>query len=79
MVLEIMLGDVIRTRKPHPCGGDQWIVVRLGADIGIRCLKCHHRVLIPRPTVERQIKRFVSRRQTGEEMTKKQETNPGHL
>lgn len=61
MVIEIRLGDVVRLRKPHPCGSYEWRVVRLGADIGMRCQKCGHRVLLPRGTFERRIKTFVSR------------------
>ncbi len=61
MVMEIRLGDVIRLRKPHPCGGNDWVVVRLGADIGLRCLKCEHKVLLDRATLERRMKQFVSR------------------
>ena len=52
-VLKVVLGDVVRMRKTHPCGNDQWEVVRLGADIGIRCLKCGRRVLMPRVKFER--------------------------
>ncbi len=61
MVLEIRLGDVVRLKKPHPCGSYEWEVVRLGADIGIKCRKCHHHILIPRSELERRIKDFVSR------------------
>jgi len=61
MVLEIRLGDVLRLRKKHPCGSDLWEVVRLGADIGIVCQGCRRRVLVPRSTLERRIKTFVSR------------------
>ena len=61
MVTEIRLGDVVRLKKKHPCGGDEWRVVRLGADIGIKCLKCQHRVLLGRGVLERRIKEFVSR------------------
>ncbi|MDR7521702.1 MAG: DUF951 domain-containing protein [Armatimonadota bacterium] len=60
-VLKIVLGDVVRMRKTHPCGNDQWEVVRLGADIGIRCLKCGRRVLMPRAKFERRIRRFIRR------------------
>jgi hypothetical protein len=60
-VLKLYLGDVVRTRKTHPCGGDQWEIVRLGADIGIRCLRCGRRVLMPRVKLERRIKEFVRR------------------
>ncbi len=61
MVMEFRLGDVLRLRKPHPCGGTEWVVVRLGADIGLRCLKCEHRVLLDRAVLERRMKAFVSR------------------
>ena len=60
-VLKLYLGDVVRTRKTHPCGGDQWEIVRVGADIGIRCLRCGRRVLMPRVKLERRIKEFVRR------------------
>ncbi len=60
-MIEFRLGDVVRLRKQHPCGSDTWEVVRLGADIGLQCLGCRRRVLLPRSTVERRIRRFVSR------------------
>jgi hypothetical protein len=61
MVLELRLGDVIRLKKPHPCGSYEWVVVRLGADIGIKCLKCRRSALLDRPVLERRIKGFLSR------------------
>ncbi len=61
MVMEIRLGDVVRLKKKHPCGSYEWQVVRLGADIGIKCLKCQHRVLLERSTFERRVTGFVSR------------------
>lgn len=45
----------------HPCGGDQWEIVRLGADIGLRCLRCDRKVLMPRSKLERRIREFVRR------------------
>lgn len=60
-VLELRIDDVLRLRKPHPCGSFEWKVFRLGADIGLRCLGCGHRVLLPRSTVERRLRRFVER------------------
>lgn len=59
--LPLYLDDVVVLRKPHPCGGDTWRIVRLGADIGLRCARCDRRVLVPRASVERDIKRFVER------------------
>jgi len=61
MVMEIKLGDIVRLKKPHPCGSDQWQVVRLGADIGIKCLGCQRRGVLKRPVFERRVKAFISR------------------
>jgi len=63
MVMEIKLGDIVRLKKKHPCGSDQWRVVRLGADIGIKCLGCQRRVLLERAVFERRVKDFISRGQ----------------
>jgi hypothetical protein len=57
---DIRLGDIVRMRKPHPCGSSQWEVVRLGADIGIRCQVCARRVLLPRSQFLRQVKTLIS-------------------
>lgn len=61
MAIEIRLGDVIRLRKPHPCGSADWEIVRLGADIGLRCQGCGRRVLIARAEFERRVKSFIRR------------------
>lgn len=63
MVIEIKLGDIVRLRKKHPCGGDEWEVVRVGADIRIRCLKCQRHILLERRVFERRVKAFISRGQ----------------
>jgi hypothetical protein len=59
--LDFFLGDVVRLRKPHPCGGFDWTVMRLGADIGLRCHGCSRRVLLPRSELERRLKAFIER------------------
>jgi hypothetical protein len=64
--LDIRLGDIVQMRKPHPCGGDTWRVVRLGAEIGIRCTTCQRRVLLPRSTFERRVKKFLEHASDGE-------------
>ncbi len=56
-----LIGDVVRLRKPHPCGSFEWTVVRLGADIGLRCNQCQRKVLLPRRTLERRLKAVVAR------------------
>jgi hypothetical protein len=58
------VGDVVRLKKPHPCGGFDWSVVRLGADIGVKCVTCGRRVLLPRRDLERRMKLFVQRAST---------------
>jgi hypothetical protein len=60
-VVELYLGDVLRLRRRHPCGGETWLVDRLGADIGLRCATCGRHVLIDRPTLERRIAGFEQR------------------
>jgi hypothetical protein len=59
--IEFRMADVLRLRKPHPCGGLEWQVVRVGADIRVECLRCRRRVLLPRRELERRLKSFVSR------------------
>ena len=58
---DILLGDVIATRKSHPCGSSEWTVIRTGADIKIRCLRCGHVVLMSRETFLKRRKTVVSR------------------
>lgn len=54
------LGDVVRLRKPHPCGSDCWEIVRTGMDFRIKCLGCGHLVLLPRAKFEKSVKEVVS-------------------
>ncbi|HNY93100.1 MAG TPA: DUF951 domain-containing protein [Flexilinea sp.] len=53
---EYELGDLITLKKMHPCGSNQWVVVRLGAEIGLECLNCHHRVLLTRRELSHKMK-----------------------
>lgn len=59
--VELSLGDRITLRKAHPCGGHAWTVVRLGADIGLVCDQCGHRVLLDRLVVERRYTGHLAR------------------
>jgi hypothetical protein len=61
MTVDVKLGDVVRLRKPHPCGSYEWEVVRVGVDIGLKCLKCQRRVLLERSVFERRLKQVISR------------------
>lgn len=68
MLPELQLEDVIRLRKMHPCGGFEWKVTRLGADIGLECLTCKRRVLLPRRELARRLK-SVTRREAHDSTT----------
>lgn len=59
--IELFLNDLIQTKKPHPCGGDTWRIVRLGADIGIRCERCGRNLMLPRTSLVQRIRCFVAR------------------
>jgi hypothetical protein len=60
-IIGFRMADVVRLRKRHPCGGYEWEIVRLGADIGLKCRTCGHRVLLDRRTLEKRLKAFVNR------------------
>jgi hypothetical protein len=59
--LDLRIGDVLQLRREHPCGSRTWQVVRLGADIGLVCTGCRHRILMDRLEVERRFTSWVSR------------------
>lgn len=56
MLPDLQSGDAVRLRKPHPCGGYEWKVIRMGADIGLECLSCGRRILLPRRELARRLK-----------------------
>ena len=62
MTIEIKPGDVVQLRKAHPCGSYEWEVVRVGADIGLKCLKCQRRVLLASAEFERRVKTVVAKK-----------------
>ncbi len=53
------VGDRITMKKPHPCGGRDWVVYRIGADIGVRCEMCDRRVMLPRRDLEKRMKQHL--------------------
>jgi len=60
MVEQIRLGDVVQTRKAHPCGSSEWTVIRTGADIKIKCNKCARIVMMDRETFLKRRKKLIS-------------------
>jgi hypothetical protein len=58
---DLQLNDCLRLRKPHPCGSYEWVVTRLGADIGLECKGCGRRVMLTRRELARRLKVMLPR------------------
>jgi hypothetical protein len=61
MPQDVQVDDLVRLRKPHPCGSYEWLVVRIGADIGLKCQVCGRRVLMDRRTFKKRAKKIIRR------------------
>lgn len=63
MLIRYQIGDIVKMKKSHPCGSDLWEITRTGIDFGIKCQKCGHFVMMPRPKFEKAVKAIVSRKE----------------
>ena len=61
MPLKLGMGDIIRLKKKHPCGSFHWEITRTGIDIGLKCLCCGRKVLVPRVKLEKKIREIIPR------------------
>ena len=52
-LMEFKIGDIVKLKKPHPCGSSEWEVLRVGADFRLKCLGCGHQIMIARKLVEK--------------------------
>lgn len=59
--MEFLIGDIVYTKKPHPCKNHLWEILRVGADFKIKCLGCGHMVMLPRDKFEKIVKRKVDK------------------
>ncbi len=59
--LEYELGDVAVMKKQHPCGSNEWEIVRIGADIKIKCCGCGHLVMLERAKFNKSVKRIIEK------------------
>lgn len=57
--MDVQVNDTIQTKKNHPCGGNTFLVLRIGADFRIRCTQCGHEVMVARSKIEKNIKKIV--------------------
>ncbi len=59
MEQRIDIGDIIKMKKPHPCGTNEWSVLRIGMDFRLKCMGCDHQVMVPRKLVEKNFRGFL--------------------
>jgi len=57
--MDIEVGNVLKLKKPHPCGSTEWEVLRVGADFRIKCLGCGHQIMIARKLLEKNIRQIL--------------------
>ena len=55
------VGDIIKMKKPHPCGSHEWEVLRVGADFRLKCMGCSHQIMVPRRLVEKNTKQITKK------------------
>lgn len=53
------LNDIVEMKKQHPCGTNEWKIIRMGADVRIKCEGCQHSVMIPRREFEKKMKKVI--------------------
>lgn len=58
-IMDIKLNDILVMKKEHPCGGKDFLVLRVGMDFRVRCIKCNHEVMVPRQKIEKNIKKVM--------------------
>lgn len=65
-MVSYQIGDIVKMRKAHPCGGDQWEIMRTGVDFRIKCLTCGRVLMLPRPKFEKGVKTIVNKAQNAD-------------
>lgn len=55
--MDIRVNDILTMKKKHPCGSNNWTVLRIGADFKMRCMGCGHEIMSPRSKIEKNIKK----------------------
>ena len=55
--MDVQVGDILQMKKPHPCGGGEFAVLRVGMDFKMRCQGCGHEVMLPRSKAEKNIRK----------------------
>lgn len=61
--LAYQVGDIVKLKKPHPCGSQEWEILRVGADFRLKCQGCGHQVMVPRKLVEKNTRGLIKKNQ----------------
>ena len=61
MGMDFEIGQIIKLKKQHPCGTNEWEIIRVGADFRLKCTGCNHQVMLARKLVEKNFKGFVEK------------------
>ena len=56
--MDIHVNDILKMKKPHPCGSQEWLVLRIGMDFKLRCLGCGREIMVPRSKAEKSVRRI---------------------
>lgn len=59
--MDLQVGDVIKMKKPHPCGSNEWEILRTGMDFRLKCSGCSHQVMVSRKLVEKNFRGIVKK------------------
>lgn len=59
--MELQVGDVIKMKKPHPCGANEWEILRTGMDFRLKCVGCNHQVMVSRKLVEKNFRGIIKK------------------
>lgn len=54
--MDVNLGDIVKLKKQHPCGSNEWEILRVGMDFRLKCLGCGHQIMLPRKQVEKNVR-----------------------
>ena len=73
------VGDIVRMKKKHPCGSDEWRLTRVGMDFGMRCQGCDHFVMIPRVKFEKMCRAIVKKAEASSSGGDSQDSNTGKI
>ena len=57
--MEYQVGEIVKLKKPHPCGSKEWEILRVGQDFRLKCRGCGHQIMISRPLLEKNVKEIL--------------------